>query len=349
MQIGMIDAMRYVAALDPPLPEVNDELSRLLHEVLALADAGDQTLMGRGNNARQSAREIMRLRIACIRLLSASLPLTDYYSRQPTTRRKLTAVYFKSLYSTSPEVKEAAHDGLKVLLAHQSRLPKELLQTGLRPILMNLADPKRPSVACLEGLARLLVLLTIYFKVEIGHKLLDHYRVVADPQLLSTVAMTPVRAMEPIDKLVSLTNIFHLLPPTANMFLEPLTNAIVQTEAQMHYSAESPFSKPLAKFLERYPIDAADFLMRNLHLPRHVRTYRSIFQADLAPALAREIATRTPYLVDYCLRSGNAALLSPALQIFDDLSEFDINWFLDYPLVIDALLDVWRQVLPPPR
>ena len=40
---------------------------------------------------------------------------------------RLTAVYFKSLYSPSPEVKEAAHDGLKVLLAHQSRLPKELL------------------------------------------------------------------------------------------------------------------------------------------------------------------------------------------------------------------------------
>ena len=46
MQIGMIDAMRYVASLDPPLPEVNDELLRLLHEVLALADAEDQTLMG---------------------------------------------------------------------------------------------------------------------------------------------------------------------------------------------------------------------------------------------------------------------------------------------------------------
>ena len=106
-------------------------------------------------------------------------------------RYRLTAVYFKSLYSTSPEVKEAAHDGLKVLLAHQSRLPKELLQTGLRPILMNLADPKRLSVAGLEGLARLLELLTNYFKVEIGHKLLDHYRVVADPQMLSTAATTP--------------------------------------------------------------------------------------------------------------------------------------------------------------
>ena len=96
---------------------------------MALADAEDQTLLGRGNNATQSSKEITRLRIACIRLLSASLPLTDYFSKQPSTRQKyaltclfvkqalmercrLTAVYFKSLYSTSPEVKEAAHDGV---------------------------------------------------------------------------------------------------------------------------------------------------------------------------------------------------------------------------------------------
>ena len=88
MQIGMIDAMRYVASLDSPLPDINDELLRLLHEVLALANAENQTLVRRGNNARQSSREITRLRIACIRLLSASLPLTDYFSKQPSTRQK---------------------------------------------------------------------------------------------------------------------------------------------------------------------------------------------------------------------------------------------------------------------
>ena len=89
-------------------------------------------------------------------------------------------MYFKSLYSPIPEVKDVAHEGLRMVLTHQARLPKELLQTGLRPILMNLADPKRLSIPGLEGLARLLELLTNYFKVEIGHKLLDHFRIVAD-------------------------------------------------------------------------------------------------------------------------------------------------------------------------
>src|ERR1700679_2171894 len=98
---------------------------------------------------------------------------------------RVTGVYFKSLYSPSPDVKDVAYDGLRMVLTHQSRLPKELLQTGLRPILMNLADPKRLSVPDLEGLARLLELLvTNYFKVEIGHKLLNHFHIVADPQLV---------------------------------------------------------------------------------------------------------------------------------------------------------------------
>ena len=45
---------------------------------------------------------------------------------------------------------------------------------------MNLSDPKRFTVPGLEGLARLLELLTSYFKVEIGRKRLEHYRVTAD-------------------------------------------------------------------------------------------------------------------------------------------------------------------------
>ncbi len=48
-QIGMIEAIRYCVSLDPPLVEYNDELLRLLHETLALADAEDTQLVGPRN------------------------------------------------------------------------------------------------------------------------------------------------------------------------------------------------------------------------------------------------------------------------------------------------------------
>ena len=87
VQIGMIDSVRYCLSLDPPLPELNEELLRLLHEALALADAEDSSLMNRMNQ-RQSALEIVKLRVACIKLLTAAMPLTDCFSKQNTTRQR---------------------------------------------------------------------------------------------------------------------------------------------------------------------------------------------------------------------------------------------------------------------
>ncbi|KAI9508927.1 FAT domain-containing protein, partial [Russula earlei] len=343
IQIGIIEAMRYCVSLDPPLPELNDELLRLLHEALALADAEDAGLLSRGS-ARQSSMDITKLRVAAIRLLTASMPITEFFAKQPQTRQRVTSVYFKSLYSPSSEVKEVAHEGLRVVLTHQNRLPKELLQTGLRPILMNLADPKRLSVLGLEGLARLLELLTNYFKVEIGYKLLDHFRIVADPQTFSKLPPTDT---EGITKLVRLANIFHLLPSAANVFLESLVNAIVQAEAQMQYSGSSPFAAPLAKYLDRYPTEAVDFFLRHFHFPRHVGTFRSILQSRMSSNLQHELESRTPVIIRDCLKGINPALVTPALQIFSDLAGINSHWTSEYPFVIEALLDVWRAETPP--
>jgi len=92
LQIGMMDAVRYCVSLDPPLPELNDELLRLLHETLALADADDASLLGRGN-LRQGAIELTKLRVACIKLLTAAMPMTDFFSKQHQTRQRYLLSY----------------------------------------------------------------------------------------------------------------------------------------------------------------------------------------------------------------------------------------------------------------
>ncbi|TFK23272.1 atypical/PIKK/TRRAP protein kinase [Coprinopsis marcescibilis] len=342
-QIGMMEAVRYCICLDPPLVELNEELLRLLHETLALADAEDIQLLG-PRHLRQSTFEVLKLRTACIKLLTAAMPITDFFARHNMTRQRVTGVYFKSLYSVSSEVKDVAHEGLRMVLTHQSRLPKELLQTGLRPILMNLADPKRLSLPGLEGLARLLSLLTNYFKVEIGHKLLDHFRVVADPQGLQVPARVPFGEHDNITKLVRLANIFHLLPSAANIFLESLVNAIVQTETHMHYSTKNPFSEPLGKYLDRYPTESIDFLMRNLQFTRTVRTFRSVLQADLAPNLIRELVSRTPALVSLLAPGSDPNQVRAVLQLFDDLAGLDSTFLSQHPYVVDQLVVVWKSM-----
>src|SRR3978361_31400 len=95
------------------------------------------------------------------------------------TRTRIVGVFFKCLYSESKQTIEAANDALKVVLSQKTKLPKVLLPDGLRPVLANLQDPRRLSTHGLDGLARLLQLLTTYFKVEIGARLLDHIKILA--------------------------------------------------------------------------------------------------------------------------------------------------------------------------
>ncbi|KDQ21071.1 hypothetical protein BOTBODRAFT_142417 [Botryobasidium botryosum FD-172 SS1] len=342
-QIGNIDAVTYTLNLRPPLPDLNEELLRMLHETLALADAEDQALIGRGAQ-RQTNVALIKLRVACIRLLTASMPVSDFFSKQGQMRQRVTGVYFKSLYSLSSDVKHAAHEGLRVALTHQSRLPKDLLQTGLRPILMNLADPKRLSVPNLEGLARLLELLTNYFKVEIGLKLLEHFRSLADTTMLQDAAFTPLAENDEIAKLVRLVHIFHLLPsPAARIFLIDLVSVVVQTETQLFAAAPSPFTEPLSKYLDCYPTEAVEFFFENLNQPRHVRTLRSVLQSNLAPSMSKEILTRIPPLIVSCFRDETRALVTPCLFICLDLVALNPDWIRERGDVVDALLELWRS------
>lgn len=264
-----------------------------------------------------------------------------YFDVLTVCLHRVTGVYFKSLYSPTPEVKEVAHEGLRMVLLHQSRLPRELLQSGLRPILMNLADPKRLSIPGLEGLARLLELLTNYFKVEIGQKLLDHFRFVADPQTLQNASKSPLPENESITKLVRLANIFHLLPSAANIFLDDLVNAIVETESKMHFSGASPFSEPLARYLDRFSSDAIEFLKRHINLPNHCRTFRSILHAKLAPNLLRGLVAQSSTIIRTCLESEECSNILAGLYLCSDLAELVPQWLTANQSILDTVLALW--------
>ncbi|KAL5487751.1 TRA1 [Sanghuangporus weigelae] len=339
--VGQVEAVRYCISLQPPLLEVNDELIRLLHEALALADNNDQALIAK-TDVRKSTQEVTQLRVACLKLLTAALPLTDCFSRIPTTRQRVTSVYFRSLYNTSKEVADAAHDGLRIILGDQSRFPKDILQSGLRPILMNLSDTKKLTIQDLEGLSRLLMLLANYFKVEIGIKLLDHFRTLADPSMLSSAARLPYSENDTINKLVSLVNIYHLLPSSASMYLKDLVDAVVQTEARLFSCAETPFSEPLGKYVDRYASEAVDYFLNCIVSPRHVRTLRNLLNTKSAPKLLRELAARQRDIVRVCFQSGVPEAVLPGLLLCGDISRLIPGWTIGND-VVEAVRTLWSM------
>ena len=207
------------------------------------------------------------------------------------------------------------------------------------PILTNLTDSKRLTLPNLDGLGRLMDLLTNHFKVEIGTKLIDHHRQLADEKMLREASGGPLADNEEIQKVARLTDIFHRLPhPGAHIFLKDLTDNVVASEAIMFSTTETPFTAPLAAFFEKYFKEAVDYLFEHVAQPRHVRTLRSILMSKRAPAFNNEVMKQIPRLVS-SLRSKERFI--PGLSLCLDLATLDPDTFAGRDDLIQALLDVW--------
>ena len=264
-QIGYIDAVTYCLGLNANIISFSDEMNRLLLEALALADADDEQLSNNKVAEHRTAESVLNLRVVCIKLLSMAITYPEFSN--PTTnpavqtRGRIISVFFKSLYSKSSEVIEAAESGFKGVLAKTNKLSKDLLQSGLRPILMNLSDPKRLNVAGLEGLARLLELLTNYFKVEIGSRLLDHLKNLAEASTMQQTSFKLLEQNQTIRIIASILNIFHLLPPAAVMFMNDMFSIVIDLEEKLRRTQHSPLRASLLKFINRYPSETWKYIL----------------------------------------------------------------------------------------
>ena len=269
-QIGYVDAINFLLDVEHDVLPFNEELNRLLFETLALVDADDESLAPKPYEYR-TAESIVRLRVAGLRLLTTAIRFPGFsaggsqqqqgqgspqQSQGGQHRARVIAIFFKSLYSKNKEVAAAANAGLKIVLAATQKLPKDLLQNGLRPILMNVQDPRKLSVEGLEGLRTLLQLLTNYFKVEIGTRLLDHMLTIADATTLQKVSFSLIEAQPKMKVITAIFSVFHLLPPAAAQFLPTLVDRVLELETKLRRTRSSPFRAALMKYLNHYPSES---------------------------------------------------------------------------------------------
>ncbi|KSA03288.1 uncharacterized protein AC631_00926 [Debaryomyces fabryi] len=265
MQIGNIDAITFCLGLDDTFLTFNDELNRLLLEALALVDAEDESL---ANVHRlyeyRTSKQLIELRVVSIKLLSLALTKPDFsLGSLAEARIRILGVFFKALCNKSTEIINAAHLGLKSSLQENAKLPKELLQNGLRPMLMNLSDHKKLTVSGLEALARLLELLISYFRVEIGRKLLDHLMAWAQINTLRQLAGQDLENNHTVQIVIAILNIFHLLPAKAYTFMEEIISTLQYLEGHLDRHQISPFRIPVSKFLNRFSENCLEYYMQN--------------------------------------------------------------------------------------
>lgn len=287
IQIGYIDAMTYHMGLKSDWVTFDENLNRLLMESLALADATDDSLANKPAEFR-THEHIVNLRVSCIKLLSTAMTFEEFANTP--TKGKILGVFFKCLYMESEPTIAAANDALKSVLAVDRRLPKDLLQGGLRPVLQSLSDPKRLSTHGLDNLSRLLKLLTSYFKVEIGARLLEQIDSIVDPSTLQQISFTFFEQQPQMQVIAAILNIFHLLPAPAEAFKERLIECLLSLEEKLRRTHHSPFRAPMYKYLNRYPKEIWGFLLGKLEELKYGRLLAQVLShPDSAPL--RDVAT----------------------------------------------------------
>ncbi|MCJ1335959.1 hypothetical protein MMC09_001233 [Bachmanniomyces sp. S44760] len=347
IQIGYIEAIRYCLQLQHGIVEISEPFSRFLMECLALADADDDNLATKSSEYR-NAEAIVNLRVSCIRLLSVAIAAPEYAGADKAqSRSRIISVFFKSLYSKSIDVIEAANAGLKGVLAQTNKLPKDLLQNGLRPILMNLQDPRKLSVAGLDGLARLLNLLTNYFKVEIGDRLIAHLDTIADATVLQKTSFTLIE-QNPMMKIVTATlNIFHLLPASAISMMPKLIMRVLDLEDKLRRTQYSPFREPLIKYLNRYPKETWEFFGPKLGDMTYGRFFAQILASSPYAPLRDVVTADIDGLMKQSLKSTaitkDTATIN-GIHIIQSLCLHKSNWLVENIGVRQSLLDAGKDL-----
>ena len=367
-QIGYIDAINFL--LDVPqgkeiLP-FEDHLNRSLSETLVLVDAEDESLAPKPHEFR-TAESIYGLRVAGLKLLTTAIKLPGFSPSVPQAqqgqaqgqqqqqqsnqhRARVISIFFKSLYSKNKEVAAAANAGLKIVLQSTSKLPKDLLQNGLRPILMNVQDPRKLSVEGLEGLRTLLQLLHNYFKVEIGTRLLDHMRHIADPQTLQRVSFTMIETQPKMKVVTAIFSVFHLLPNQAAQFLQDLVSRVLTLETALRRTRSSPFREPLIKYLNHYPNEAWTYFSERAKEETNGRFFAQALADPESGALREKVIKEIDGFVDTFTKDGTDAEKAQAainaIHAADSICAFPESGqkLLENEKARNALLDAARSL-----
>jgi hypothetical protein len=191
---------------------------------------------------------------------------------------------------------EALHEALTLSASdssQKSRLPKELLQTCIKPVLLNLREHTKLSVPLLRGLSRLLSLLSSWFNKTLGEKLLDHLNKWTDPAAIKAQKIW-APGEEPCVA-AAIIDLFSLLP-YASQFVEPLVKTTIKLEAYLpgfnSHFVGSPYRKPLARYLNKHCQYTVGFFFQRLKAPIYSELFQHIIRLEECDALRAYLGGR---------------------------------------------------------
>ena len=260
IQIAHISALTYCMRLEEKVVPSEDFFHKMIQDAHTLMEMEDDKLIPAAAEYR-NAQLIVQLRCACLEMLTTAMA-GCFVDQTAPIWGKILMVLFNGIYAKSSEVIDCAYQCLKKIITVYPRLPKDILQTGLRPVLTSLQQPGKLTVESLESLARLLKLLTTYFKAEIGQRLLEHAKRYMDPANIQKASYTLLDSQRSVKILAGIINVYHLLPTRAcGKFMPDLVDLVLDLETNLRRTRTSPFREPLVRFMNTYPNEALEFFL----------------------------------------------------------------------------------------
>ena len=315
---------------------------------------------------------VVRLRTVCTELLCSAVAWAAFRDDpdQKAVKEPIIRCFFKALTSEIPGIVVAAKEGLRHVTASQPRLlPKELLQSSLKPLLMNLAIHTSLNIPLLKGLSLLLELLSMWFNPNLGDKLLGHLRqwlkprdILASKHVWSHGEEVPVAA--------AIMELFHLLPhlPRPEQFLESshqdcpgLVVLTIELENLLHQYPDSPapsklcspYVKPLTKFLNRYPSEATRYFLETARMqnPHYFYRFLSIVKSDDAGPLrsclfeSQDSLGRLSYLLSGEVSQHESDKIDAelnAVHLVSVMVKLNPIWIKENKSILSAVLNRWK-------
>ncbi|KAI0220626.1 transcription-associated protein 1 [Massospora cicadina] len=335
LMVGAFDAIAFLLDARPAFIRGEDHLVAFIAECLALLDSEDAAFKTRDE------RLMVRFRVKCMGVIMAALSFVENIAHPNIMRARAIRVFFKFLHSDNLEMADAASLSLKQLMSHQNKLPKDLLQDVLKPYLTSISDSASMTMAHLKGLARLLEILTHYFKVEIGTKLLDSLKYRARLAPLDEAAEAYLPDHEAIRMLAAVLNVFSFLPPSGKIFLKDLVPATLDLERQLRRCLGSPFRAPLMRFMAKHPSEAIQYFYEHLGDERYSHFLLAAINADPSGTLRKEVMTHPEQLITYAFDSP--AHRTHFVAIVRAICHAHGDWLVRTPAVLDRLVAMWRS------
>lgn len=226
-------------------------------------------------------------------------------------RNNVISVFFKAtlrpiLSSECADIIVLSKAGLAHLDSKQKKIPRDVVESVLRPALIQFLDLSQVDIRLVVGLHSIVELFPSLFKEVFARRILETLKLFVHPTDAPTFKHSPQEVAEMIVYLLDFFRLFATSKTfTCAHWLDNLAQLVMDLETSWNIEKQSSanscccgFRSPLCRLMCQYPAESAALMLEKQHEPvgsvllavskcRHAQSLRSHFQTKLTAFSSR--------------------------------------------------------------